>query len=123
MTYPLVEWNIDKRTINDWWKKQDFKLDLEEHQGNCDFCWKKSEKKLVKLTNENPAGLDWWERMERLYSTIQLEGRGRITEPTFFFRGKRSAADIRELATASKAQGNLFEALSEEETDCFCKAT
>lgn len=122
MTYPLVEWAIDKRAVSDWWKNQDFDLGLQEHEGNCDFCWKKSIKKLVKLTNERPSGLDWWEQMEKKYSTIQLEGRQSLVEPSFFFRGNRSSQDLRDLAVMASAQTSLFDSLPDEETDCFCKS-
>lgn len=119
--YPLAEWGIDKRTILDWWLKQDFDLGLMEHQGNCDLCWKKSDRKLVKMIREEPERLDWWERMERQYSTIQVGKRSPVTEPTYFFRHSRSSQDIKELVEIAKMQGDLF--LSEQEEDCFCKTS
>ena len=123
MTYPLVEWAIDKRTIYDWWANQDFQLGLMEHEGNCDFCWKKSGNKLVRLARENPDRLNWWAEMERKYSDLVVPGRSATSEPTYFFRGRRSANDIKELADLSARQGCLFDAfLTDQEEDCFCKA-
>jgi 3'-phosphoadenosine 5'-phosphosulfate sulfotransferase (PAPS reductase)/FAD synthetase len=119
--YPLTEWGIDKRTVLDWWAQQDFDLGLMEYQGNCDLCWKKSDRKLVKAIREEPGRLDWWAGMERKYSTIQVGKRSPVSEPMYFFRGSRSSQDIRELVEISKRQGDLF--LSEQEEDCFCKTS
>ena len=122
--YPLAdEIHVNKKIVNSWWEAQPFTLNLQEHEGNCDLCWKKSEKKLVRLIRESPARLDWWRAMERKYSTLQISHRQTLAEPAFFFRGNRSAEEMKELA--EQVQIGLFpqEGLSEVEQDCFCKST
>ena len=63
--YPLIhELPVNKKWIRDWWKKRDFDLQLAEHQGNCDLCWKKSLRKRMTLIAENPAIIKDWVRWE-----------------------------------------------------------
>lgn len=59
--YPLIDWiegSPDKLDIKDWWEEDegyypDFTLGLEEWEGNCAGCYKKSTKKLLKNIRDN----------------------------------------------------------------------
>lgn len=56
--YPLVDWMYhqpDKLYILDWWEEMPFDLDIEEWQGNCYGCYKKSSKKLLKAIRDDEA--------------------------------------------------------------------
>jgi len=121
--YPLVDYGIDKRTVNEWWQQQPFTLQLEEHEGNCKLCFKKSDKKLIKSINERPEDLDWLLAMEAKHSENIHGKRSTKIEPTYFFRGNRSAKEMKLLADEAKKQPSLFETLSELEYDCLCKST
>lgn len=120
--YPLIEWGIDLSVVQRFWANQSFTLNLKPYEGNCKFCWKKSDKKLVRLAMEQPEGLDWYKAMEKKYSTMQAPHRQKLLEPNYFFRGKKSAMDLLELAEIAKQQHSLFETLDETETDCYCKS-
>jgi hypothetical protein len=64
-----------------------FGLDITEEQGNCQFCYKKSDKKLAKLANKTPEIFNFIKEMESKYP-----------EPnTFIFRGHKSVQDILDL--------------------------
>ena len=52
LIYPLVKWHISKQDILDWWEDQEFDLEIPEHFGNCVWCWKKSDKKLMTVMVE-----------------------------------------------------------------------
>ena len=92
--YPLVHWfPMTKPEVNDWWDEQPFTLELQEHEGNCDCCWKKSTKKLVRIAQEAPARFDWWEHMENKYAMAGPSGL-----PQTFFRGHMNAGAILELS-------------------------
>lgn len=119
--YPLVEWGITLEIVTDFWKRQNFTLNLKPYEGNCDFCWKKSEKKLVRLAVEKPEGLDWWHEMEKKYSMFQADHRQKLLEPNYFFRGHTSSSDLREAAWRVKQQMSFLDLLDETETDCYCK--
>ncbi len=83
--YPLVKMGVTKRDVNNWWSEQPFQLELKEHQGNCEFCWKKSDRKLFTLIHENPDTFSFPRRMEDEHA---YSGAGE--DPRVFFRQNRS---------------------------------
>lgn len=102
--YPLVHWfPADKQDVLDWWCEQPFDLRLEEHQGNCKTCWKKSFSKLIRLHNENPRQFDFFERMEAQYPRVGAEFAKYADAPDrVFFRGRVSTIMLRQMAAAAK---------------------
>ena len=46
--------DFDKQDVLKWWSEQDFDLGIEEWNGNCVFCPKKSNLKLALAQRENP---------------------------------------------------------------------
>lgn len=105
--YPLLDWfPITKPEIIDWWGQQPFNLELQEHQGNCKTCWKKSLSKLVRIANETPQHFDFNLRMEAQYG---LAGHNVDGNPRTFFRGHLCAKDIlamRDLKTPPPRQSD-----------------
>lgn len=94
--YPLVEYTkATKELINIWWEKQPFTLNLQEHQGNCKWCWKKSKRKLLTLAADYPEIFEFPMRMEELYRHDRAdntpEGIGRV-----FFRQNTSTTMLLE---------------------------
>lgn len=90
--YPLCDWfETDKIDVNDFWEEMPFTLELENHEGNCMACWKKSDKKLWLLALEHPERFDFMARMESQYDNVKPNSNGirRV-----FFRRNRSAEDI-----------------------------
>ncbi len=74
--------------------KQEFDLQIEQFQGNCTWCWKKSNRKLGTIAKNNPEVFDFPARMEAKYPDV---GPGEATNNTFF-RGNRSTQDILAMA-------------------------
>lgn len=92
LIYPLCDWfESDKQDVNTFWEGQSFTLELEEHEGNCGTCWKKSDKKLYLIALEHPERFEFFRRMEEIYGYFNspLDGRKRV-----FFRRNRSVEDI-----------------------------
>jgi hypothetical protein len=96
--YPLIDiWPRDKQDVRDFWEDQPFRLGLEEHEGNCKTCWKKSDKKHFRLIAEQPESYEFNRRMEALYGwhgaphygTPSSDGVKRV-----FFRARRSVDDM-----------------------------
>ena len=91
LVYVLADaWKIDKQDVNDFWEEQPFRLELEEHQGNCVSCWKKSYKKLLLLAQENPENFTPFAWFEQQYQHVKPLDTG----SAYFFRGHRSAMMI-----------------------------
>lgn len=106
--YPLVDCGIDKRFIEQWWSEQSFNLHIKSYEGNCDFCFKKSYKKLRMLAKEEPEKLLWWKEMEKKY------GEGMFT----FFRGNISAQNLAE--DAEKDISLFDDMIEDQESVCMC---
>ena len=62
---PLNEARVDKPMILDWWKRQDFDLELEDGEGNCDLCFLKGAGNLLKAMKKRPESAEWWIERER----------------------------------------------------------
>lgn len=94
LIYPLHSKHFhqaDKSDVNMFWESQDFNLELEEHQGNCSTCWKKSNPKLWLIALEDPSKFEFMDRMEKTYQHVKKNNNG---EDRVFFRQHRSAQDI-----------------------------
>lgn len=87
--YPLICFDpSDKIDVLTFWERQSFDLQLEEYQGNCKTCYKKSFSKLFRIADENPEHFQFNRDMERDYYNVGPDydpnvngGRGRV-----FFR-------------------------------------
>lgn len=102
--YPCVDAGVTKADVRHWWAEQDFNLNLPEHLGNCVWCWKKSNRKLLTVAKDHPQLFDFPKRMEEQYALAGGERRdGEARKPRCFFRGERKAEDILREA----AQGNF----------------
>ena len=90
--YPLCDWSeFDKQDVNSFWEDMPFTLELDEHQGNCKTCWKKSDKKLWLLAIEEPEKFTFMITMEDKYQHVKPNTDGK---PRVFFRKHRSGEDI-----------------------------
>ena len=90
--YPLATiTQITKQEILDFWKTMPFDLQIEEHQGNCKGCYKKSDKKLKMIADESPEDFDFWVRMENKYSNILSP---KEIEQRVIYRGYRTAYEV-----------------------------
>jgi 3'-phosphoadenosine 5'-phosphosulfate sulfotransferase (PAPS reductase)/FAD synthetase len=73
--YPPFENKVDQRERNKFWKEQPIKLNIKGYEGNCDFCFEKSKRKRMTIALENPNKLIWWDKMEKKYALIEIEGK------------------------------------------------
>ena len=86
--YPLVNMIVtDKPDVMDFWADQTFDLELKERQGNCTWCWKKSNYKHFKNMSASRTTYDFPMRMEELYGDV---GENAHPGPRVFFREFRS---------------------------------
>jgi 3'-phosphoadenosine 5'-phosphosulfate sulfotransferase (PAPS reductase)/FAD synthetase len=105
--YPLVDdFPTTKRMVKDFWKAQDFDLQLDDYLGNCDLCWKKSLKKRMKILHENPSIGDWWEKEE-------------MKDEYVFDRSGLTIQEVKEKAKLKASQISLFDLSNESQCSCF----
>lgn len=99
--YPLLSAGITKRDVAIAIKAWPFDLGISgDHFGNCRWCWKKSDRKLLTVMRENPAAFAFPERMERQYGTFKADAKAGHNGRRYFFRGHRSVEDLRQRAVA-----------------------
>ncbi len=98
LIYPFADLiRVTKYDVNSFWARQNFDLKLKSYEGNCDLCWKKSLRKLMTITAENPHLTDWWREMERKYGTLvppASRNNPNIKLPLRFYRGYMAIDDI-----------------------------
>lgn len=108
--YPLIDyWYHDKADVNDWWAAQPFNLQLQEHEGNCAWCWKKSFAKHARLLNERPELYEFPAKMEARYPRVGAEFEKDPTAPArTFFRLRTPTIRLKEVAEliATEADAN-----------------
>ncbi len=95
--YPLIKKDMkpmSKPMINEFWQKMPFRLELKGYQGNCKTCWKKSDKKLWKIAQEDNNSFDIFNDLEDKYGYFIKEGRKEHNQKITFFRRNRSTQDI-----------------------------
>ncbi len=102
--YPLVERNITTRDRNKFWSTQKIRLGIAAYEGNCDYCFEKSFRKLMTIQKERPDIPKWWGDMMKKYSHIPIEGKNgynsyAINGGMNFFRENKSIDDIIEMAS------------------------
>lgn len=92
--YPLVDRFVTKDDVKYFWEKQPFSLGLKDYQGNCVWCWKKSDKKLFNLMDDSPLVLSAPRMLEDKYSSSGNGSDIRDTGSRQMFRGNRTTADL-----------------------------
>lgn len=94
--YPLVEdIPMSRPKINFWWSQQKFRLNLKGYEGNCKWCWKKSDNKLMTIAIEKPEYFDFARKVEKLYEDYVPESKSKsMQKPVRMFRKNKSVQDI-----------------------------
>lgn len=71
---------IGQSELTKWWKTQPFKLEIDGKLGNCELCWKKSDKVLLENIRYGTSSIDWWRKMESKYGNTSFRGNKSINE-------------------------------------------
>jgi 3'-phosphoadenosine 5'-phosphosulfate sulfotransferase (PAPS reductase)/FAD synthetase len=113
---PLVDANVTKEMVGQFWREQPFDLKLPNHNGvtmhgNCDLCFLKSASQIQSLIIEKPERAIWWAKMEE--GVASATGYG----PNSVFRKDRP--NYSQMLKFSQDQRNMFDP-NEQGIDCFC---
>ena len=111
---PLYDNKVMVEDVALFWEKNEFDLKLPNHSGktlagNCDLCFLKGTRTLIKLIKEKPELADWWIEQEQKIS--------KPDEDIATFNKSRSYTDLVELAKFDSLQTSLFE---DDARSCFC---
>lgn len=123
--YPLIEdIKCDSGFIRDYWDRQPYDLQLKDYEGNCDLCFKKSLRKRLTLTKENPSIADWWRRMEEEYGTFEaprFDMRENLSVEEIIDKSTRPFNTVQDQHELKKQQKGIFDPVWDEEYECMCK--
>lgn len=113
---PLVTDKVTKQTVMEFWKNNDFDLELpvidgETVGGNCDLCFLKSLPKIKTLVDQDPKRAIWWANMETLIPNLEGVKAG---------NGNTFRSDRPTYAQIANNQLNQMKLFSEETIPCFC---
>lgn len=125
--YPLLDNKIDTKARNKFWNDKPIQINLPAYKGNCELCFKKSNRKLMTIIKEEPEIIKWWQEMTKKYSKIPIEGK-----PAYniyaenggmnFFRSNISIEELVEMASKPFRMMNdeyIYENdLFDQEEDC-----
>ena len=101
LIYPLCDAGVRKADVLAFWRSMPFDLRLPgEHYGNCTWCWKKSNRKLLTLAMEAPEMLDFPAQMEREFGTFKADLKAGHNGRRYFFRGYKTTDDLKAIAAA-----------------------
>jgi len=129
---PLYDYKIMIEDVARFWENNDFDLNLPNHQGktlagNCDLCFLKGTKTLIKIIQEKPELADWWINQEvemkkrPAYKKLKEKNRGTRLEGKenmlYEFRDNQTYKDLVEMAKLDAKQVELFD---DDSRSCFC---
>lgn len=119
LVYPMCDWfETDKIDVNNFWEDQPFRLELEDHEGNCQTCWKKSDKKLALIAIENPERFEAFNYWEGEYEGVKPNANG---TRRVFFRGNKSAEQViftSKIHSAARLRRMIGADVSDENSGC-----
>lgn len=114
LEYPLIDvWPSDKQDVLDWWEDQSFDLGIDEFEGNCLGCWKKSLKKHFMQIERDPSVYDFHKRMEAEHKFTGPQQGHR-----HFFRGDMSTIQLFDAYAAHGSEPRRMIEQSYENSGC-----
>lgn len=111
---PLVSAGVSKEMVGEFWRNQDFDLELPNfngvtYHGNCDLCFLKGSSQTMSLIQEKPVRAVWWAKMEALALASKPDGA----------RFRKDRPSYAEMMKFSSEQTDLF-GTGDESIACFC---
>ena len=98
---PLADAGVREADVLEWWKRQPFQLGIPSWAGNCNACFLKGRKKLVRIIRDDPSAADWW--IEQEAKVAHRTGPdGRACESLKRFRLAETYAELKADALASR---------------------
>lgn len=94
---------LSQKDVLAFFSANDFDLAIPSQLGNCELCWKKSDKRLRQGINYGTRFVDWWLNKENQYGNTS-------------FRGNRSIADF--LNPTNQMEIDFGE--KDDTIDCLC---
>ena len=115
---PLKDAFVTKAKVFDFWKQQDFDLQIDSFEGNCDLCFHKGKYKKMLILHKNPSVATWWSKWEQ--TTKQRFDK--INTVEYFLQKSKQPFDHKKAYEPSEIE-KIFKTLIlqfDDTTGCFC---
>lgn len=116
---PMSDANLTKRDVADFWRRQNFDLNLpniagKTPHGNCDLCFLKGRDTIIRMISDVPELADWWINQENRISSLTSSSGGT-------FRPAKDREKYSSLRHLALSQSDLVDLAAESEAlDCAC---
>lgn len=101
--YPLGLAGLRKPDVMAFWAQQEFDLQLQAWEGNCDLCFLKGRGIKKRIIRDHPMAAAWWSALEQLYG---------------FFDRRDTIAELMEEVRASPELFDGLDLLPEYDVEC-----
>jgi 3'-phosphoadenosine 5'-phosphosulfate sulfotransferase (PAPS reductase)/FAD synthetase len=91
---PLASAGVIEADVMAFWGAQNFNLRLVSFEGNCDLCFLKGKRKIIRILQEHPSLGRWWAEAE-----AEAEARGAKESGARFRNDRPSYAELMDIAS------------------------
>ena len=116
--YPLVHARVTKRMVDEFWQRSSFDLGIPSRLGNCDLCFLKGKRNLIRTIKQEPERAQWWIVQES--GILKTHGRRLRNSQMAQFSQRHTYGDLLQEALTADPQLALFDDSTEEGVSCFC---
>ncbi len=116
--YPLVHARVIKRMVDEFWAQSSFDLGIPSRLGNCDLCFLKGKRNLIRTIRQEPEKAQWW--IEQEQRILKTHGRRLRDSQMAQFSQRYTYSDLLEEALIADPQLILIDDNGEGGISCFC---
>jgi len=116
--YPLVSARVTKPMVDAFWQQCPFDLGIPSRLGNCDLCFLKGKRNLIRTIKQEPDRARWWITQEE--HILHAHGRRLRNSKMAQFSQRYTYAELLEESLVPDPQLVLIDTESDEAIHCFC---
>ena len=104
--------------VDEFWQRSSFDLGIPSTLGNCDLCFLKGKRNLIRTIKQEPERAQWWIVQES--GILKTHGRRLRNSQMAQFSQRHTYGDLLQEALTADPQLALFDDSTEEGVSCFC---
>lgn len=116
--YPLVSAMVTKTMVDAFWQRSPFDLGIPSRLGNCDLCFLKGKRNLIRTIKKEPERAKWWISQEE--HILHSHGRRLRNSKMAQFSQRYRYSELLEESLVADPQLVLIDADSDDGISCFC---
>ena len=116
--YPLVAARVTRPMVDAFWSRHPFDLGIPSRLGNCDLCFMKGKRNLVRTISKEPERAQWW--IEHEQKILESFGRRVRKSEMAQFSMRYTYGELLEEALIPDPQLTLIDVDDDSGVSCFC---